>query len=237
MIRKAFIKLKRITGKRTTRLAFGIAGLVVLLIINICIYFSEALTGKNELFVVIDAGHGGNDPGKISAGGIKEKDVNLAIAIKLKGELEKRGVKVVLTRGSDVCLAKPGATNKKTADMHERVDIINESGCSLLISIHQNSFTDASVRGAQVFYYGESDDSKRLANILQQELVSGLDPSNHRKAKTGNDYYILRRTSCPGVIIECGFLSCPEEAALLIDDKYQEKLVRAVSDAIEKYNK
>lgn len=199
----------------------------------------KAYKGNKEetsKIIVIDAGHGGTDPGKISREGILEKDINLQIANKLKAELEVRGYSVYMTRTEDRCLAESTATNKKRSDMNKRVEIINNSGADYLISIHQNSYSDPSVKGAQVFYYGMSEEGEGLANAIQNNMKE-IDNENTRKIKAGNDYFILRRSSCPGVIVECGFLSSPEETARLIDETYQQKLADAIADAVDEVSK
>ncbi len=185
----------------------------------------------DSLVVVIDAGHGGNDPGKVSKDGILEKDVNLQIAFCVEKELEARGVKTVMLRTTDDNLATAGATNKKNSDMKNRVALINDSSPDFLISIHQNSFTDPMVRGPQVFYHGSSEASEEFALKLQERL-NVINPKYAREAKEGNDYYLLNKAICPGVILECGFLSCPEETALLTSEQYQQKIASAIADAI-----
>lgn len=224
--------LKRLFGRRTVRVVFGFAAFLILVIINCFLYFSEAVKPDDELLVVIDPGHGGLDPGKVGVSDVKEKDVNLAISMKLRDKLEAEGIKVVMTRENDESLATPGATNKKTSDMNNRIEIINGVDADCLISIHQNSYTDGSVKGAQVFYHGTSKESRELAETLQKYLISEVDPENHREAKQGNDYFILRRSICPGVIIECGFLSCPSETAKLIDEAYQNKIADAITKSV-----
>lgn len=186
----------------------------------------------NNLDVVIDPGHGGNDPGKVSADGTLEKDLNLEISYILKEELESRGISVLMLRDEDKNLATEGATNIKSSDMKNRVGMINASKGVIFVSVHQNSFTDSSVRGAQVFYHDSSEESEAFAKILQEKL-NEIDPHHAREAKAGNDYYILNKTVCPGVILECGFLSCPQEAALLVSEQYQQKIASAIADAIE----
>lgn len=225
-------------GERIIKIVCGFLFFGVIIAMNFAENFSHAVSGTNdEVVVVVDAGHGGNDPGKVSSSGIYEKDINLSIAIKVKKELEKKGMKVVLTRDQDTNLATPGATNKKTSDMKNRVELINGAKADCMISIHQNSYTDPGVKGAQVFYFGSSKQSKELAEALQANIVSYVDEDNTRSAKEGNDYYILRKSVCTGVIIECGFLSCPEETAKLIDDKYQDKLAVAIAKTIAEYYK
>ena len=186
---------------------------------------------KETILVVIDPGHGGNDPGKVSGDGVLEKDVNLEISFTLKEELEVRGVNVVMLRETDTNLTTQGATNKKSSDMKNRVAIINESNPDVLVSIHQNSYTDPSVRGPQVFYHSVSSESEIFAKHLQDKLKS-INPEYAREAKSGDDYYILNKSICPGVIVECGFLSCPEETALLTSKVYQKKIASAIADAI-----
>ena len=162
----------------------------------------------------------------------KEKDVNLQIALCLKAQLQARGVKVILTREGDVCLATDGATNKKVSDMHNRVSLINASGADYMISIHQNSYPEAEISGPQVFYYGSSEMSKKLAEAIQAQLIVDLQPPKEREIKTGNDLYILKNSQCPGVIVECGFLSNPTECENLQNPQYQQAVAAAIARAI-----
>ncbi len=192
---------------------------------------SPHIAAEASVLVVIDPGHGGNDPGKVSRDGILEKDVNLQISLCLQQELEARGVEALLLRTTDDNLATAGATNKKNSDMKNRVAKINDCNPDFLISIHQNSFTDPKVRGPQVFYHGSSEASEDFALRLQ-EMLNAINPQYAREAKEGNDYYLLNKSICPGVIIECGFLSCPEETALLTSQQYQQKIASAIADAI-----
>lgn len=185
--------------------------------------------------VVIDPGHGADDPGKVGVSGMNEKDLNLEIALKLKDYLSEQGIDVVMTREEDISLAEEGAQSVKVSDLKKRVEIIEEAEADLAVSIHQNSYTDSAISGAQVFYYGDSAQGKRLAEALQQSLINNLDPSNTRAAKANESYYILKKTSIPTVIVECGFLSNPAEEALLADAEYQEKIVIAICDGIAAY--
>lgn len=185
-----------------------------------------------EKKVVLDAGHGGRDPGKIGAGEIQEKDVNLKIAKKLKGKLEERGIQAVLTREKDETLAPEGSADRQVEDIKKRVERIDGENALLAVSIHQNSYQDPEVRGAQVFYYQHSTKGKEAAAILQEALIR-MDPEHPREAKANGTYYLLRRTSTPTVIVECGFLSNPEEAKLLASEEYQEKIAEAVAEGIE----
>ena len=189
---------------------------------------------KARYCICIDSGHGGNDPGKIGVAGTKEKEVNLAIALKLKKSLEKQNIRVVMTRTDDRNLADANATNEKTSDKN-RVAKMDSEQPDAVISIHQNSYTDSSAKGAQVFYYSESKEGKVLAEILQKSLIEHADPENHRMAKANTSYYILKNTAAPTVIVECGFLSNPEEETLLNTAQYQDKLVDALQKGICEY--
>ena len=180
--------------------------------------------------IVLDAGHGGWDPGKTGTDGANEKELNLAVVGKLAEYLEQGGAEVILTRESDDALGEG-----KRTDMAERRRIANESGADILVSIHQNAFPSAKVRGAQVFYHNSSGEGKVLAECVQESLRHRVDGSNNRQAKENKDYYILRTTEIPAVIVECGFLSNAEEEKLLNDATYQEKLAWAIYCGILDY--
>ncbi len=196
--------------------------------------FSDKENGADTV-IVIDAGHGGVDPGKVGENGTLEKDVNLSIARKLRTRLEQNGFRVVMTRENDDGLYSENAPNKKREDMEARVRIISEANPAFVVSIHQNSFPDVSCKGAQLFYYKDSEDSKKLAEVLQKKLAEVLQDGNTRQAKANSDYYLLRKTACPAVIAECGFLSNAAEEALLAGDEYQEKVAEALCLGILQY--
>lgn len=185
--------------------------------------------------VVIDSGHGGNDPGKIGVDGSLEKDLNLTIARKLKYYLETSGVQVIMTRDSDTGLYKETDSHKKTADLKARCQLINDTAPALTISIHQNSYHEESVSGGQVFYYRSSEKGKRLAELLQKRFDYVLGEKNRRLAKPNGNYYLLLHVKCPIVIVECGFLSNRREAALLGDKEYQDKLAWTIHLGILEY--
>jgi len=201
---------------------------------------SNQLLGKNEIGhegfrVIIDAGHGGNDPGKVTPGGISEKDINLEIAKKLKMFLEAQDVFVIMTRETDQGLYTPGASNKKVEDMKNRLVLIESANADLAVSIHQNSYNQEAIHGAQVFYYTNSKAGKKLAETIQARLISGVDPGNTREAKANDSYYLLKKTTIPLAIIECGFLTNKAEAKKLSDPYYQEKLAWSIHIAIMQY--
>lgn len=191
--------------------------------------------GKEKPCVVIDAGHGGIDPGKVGVDGSLEKDINLKIAKKLAMFLAAADVDVVLTREDDAGLYDENVSNKKVQDMKNRVALIEEKKPALTVSIHQNSYHEEYVHGAQVFYYQGSEESREIAERMQQALVEQLDPDNARQAKANNSYYLLKKTSSPIVIVECGFLSNYEEAQKLSSEVYQEKTAWALHLAILNY--
>lgn len=190
---------------------------------------------KEPVCIVVDAGHGGTDPGKIGINGALEKDINLSLALKLRDVLEKKDIEVVLTRDSDTALHSENATNKKAEDMQNRCALITDANPIFTISLHQNSYTTEDVKGAQVFYYEQSEDGKKLAEYIQSSLIEQVDPENNRTVKANQSYYLLKKTPTPTVIVECGFLSNPVEAELLLTDAYQEKLVHAISKGIMDY--
>lgn len=183
--------------------------------------------------VVIDAGHGGSDPGKIGVSGALEKDINLEIAKRIKILLEEKGISVFMTRETDEMLCEEALeNNRKRADMAKRVELINEISPDMVISIHQNSYTDPEVSGAQVFYYSESEEGARMAAMMQKALTE-IDNENTRKEKANDNYYLLKRTKAPTIIVECGFLSNPKEAAKLVEKEYQDMISNAIVKGIE----
>lgn len=189
---------------------------------------SVKTTEKTGCCIVLDAGHGGSDPGKVGNKDILEKDINLSIVYKLKPLFENKGFKVVLTRTDDKPLADENAPNMKIEDMRNRVALITETMPVMTISIHQNSFPDASISGPQVFFYDQSPEGEAIAATLQNTLNTIMDPPKPRMSKSNDDYYILKKTPTPTVIVECGFLSNEKEASDLTTDSYQEKLARAI---------
>lgn len=190
---------------------------------------------KEKKVIVIDPGHGGFDPGKVGVNEVLEKDINLKISLLLKDVLESEGYEVLMTRTEDCGLYSSTDSNKKRVDMQKRVEIINSSNAVLAVSIHQNSFEQESSKGAQVFYHQESEKGKILGETLQETIKSVIADGNHRVAKSNDSYYMLRKTQCPLVIVECGFLSNQAEAKLLTEDEYQKKMAGAIRDGIKKY--
>ena len=183
--------------------------------------------------ILVDAGHGGSDPGMIGVGGLEEKGINLSISLLLRDTLEKSGYSVIMTREEDKGLYDSSAANKKAQDMQRRIAMIREH--MLSVSIHQNSYHDAGVHGPQVFYYESSVEGKKLAEAVQSSLNDLLEVDRPRKVKGNTSYYLLKRSSGTLVIVECGFLTNPEEAQKLQTKEYQEKVAAAVSEGIRTY--
>lgn len=188
--------------------------------------------------VVIDAGHGGEDGGAVSVSGAIESQINLAIALRLDQILGLYGVNTVLLRDSDVSLHDPDAQTlreKKVSDLHNRVAAIQTLEDPILISIHQNTYTSSRYHGAQVFY-ANGELSLPFAQVTQTVLKQALDPSNERQpTRIPESVYLMNHISCRAILVECGFLSNPQEDALLQSSGYQTKLAAALAGAYLSY--
>lgn len=178
-----------------------------------------ALLGR---VIVVDAGHGGFDPGAIGVGGVMEKDVNLAISRRVADLLRQVGANVVETRTADTALA-----DTKTADIHRRVEIAEEAGAELFITVQANSIADGRWRGAQVFFANGSEQGEGLAITIQESLAAVL-KNTDRKAKPIDNIYVVNSLAIPSVVVECGFLSNADEEALLADAHYQQLAAYAI---------
>ena len=186
----------------------------------------ETFKISGDALIILDAGHGGLDSGKIGINDQEEKDINLKIALKIKKLLEEQGISVMMTRSADERLSET-----QTEDLKARTEIMNRSNAALAVSIHQNSFRDSSVSGAQVFYYPDSDEGRKAADAIQEEL-NDMQPDNRKEVKANDTYYILKNTEIPVVIVECGFLSNYTEAEKLADDSYQSVVAGAADRGI-----
>ncbi|MCI8778319.1 MAG: N-acetylmuramoyl-L-alanine amidase CwlD [Bacilli bacterium] len=182
--------------------------------------------------IYIDPGHGGLDPGAIYMN-IKEAPINLEISEKLEEALTKKGAIVYMTRYGDYDLSLPNASNHKRSDLNQRIKLINESNCSLFLSIHLNADISESWYGAQVFYDDINSENAILAEFLQNEFSKSL--KSKRKIKEISDLYLYRKVEKPGVLVEVGFLSNANERYLLRQDSYQEKLVDTIVTGVINY--
>ena len=189
--------------------------------------------------VILDPGHGGLDGGAVGINGVVEKDVNLSIALELRALLEAAGYSVVMTREEDVSIHDQTAktvAEKKRSDLKNRLKLTEDYPDSIFISIHQNRFSESKYSGAQMFYGKNHPESKVLAEILQQSIVSLLQEGNTRQVKpAGKELYLLYHSDRPTVLAECGFLSNPQEEALLNTEEYRRKMAFAIFSAVLKY--
>lgn len=198
--------------------------------------FSETKAIPRNACIIIDPGHGGVDGGATSCSGIPESQYNLEISLRLKDLLHLLGFETKLIRESDVSVYTKGETiaQKKISDLKERVRIANETQNAVLLSIHQNYFSDPRYNGAQVFY-GSAENSQPLAKQLQTFLSTALDPNNRRKAKKSSGVYLMDHANCTSVLIECGFLSNPAEEAMLRTSAYQKKLCAVIGTTVHSF--
>ncbi|MCL2349928.1 MAG: N-acetylmuramoyl-L-alanine amidase [Defluviitaleaceae bacterium] len=177
----------------------------------------------HQKIIVIDAGHGGWDPGKVSSENHEEKHINLAITEALQMHLEQAGAVVFLTRAEDAALG-----DTKRTDLRARTNMPSDMHADLFISIHQNAFPKSTVRGAQAFFYEGSAEGEKLAKAIQAHIKGYLDTENRMEAKGSTSYFILKETTAPAVLVECGFLTNHDEAARLADEIYQQKVAWAI---------
>ena len=214
--------------------------LILLGILSVFLFGEKTIPAMNEekfvykrKCIIIDAGHGGVDGGATSCTGVLESQLNLQIALRLEDLLHLVGVDTAMIRREDVSVYTEGESiaAKKVSDLKERVRIVNSTNNAVLISIHQNTFSDPRYSGAQVFY-APSEGSQKLARAMQQALVESLNPESNRKAKKGSSIYLLEKIKNTGVLVECGFLSNPEEEKKLRTDAYQLKLCAVIASVL-----
>ena len=196
--------------------------------------YSKRIQKKN--YVVIDAGHGGVDGGAVSCTGVYESHINLQIALKLEDLMHLLGVRTVMIRDTDRSVYTSGNTiaAQKVSDIRERLRIVNNTPNALYISIHQNNFNDPKYSGAQVFSNAQAS-SKEISERMQTALRNYLNPNNKRQVKQASSVYMMEHINCTGLLIECGFLSNPEEEALLRDENYQKDLSCVIAATITEY--
>lgn len=199
---------------------------------------ASADVSESEFIVVIDAGHGGEDSGAV-ANSLLEKDINLDIALKLRDMLKASGITVKMIRESDISIydTSSGTVHeKKVSDLKNRVEIVNENKNNILVSIHQNKFEESQYSGAQMFYSTNNEKSQILAESIRQSVTGLIQQDNKRELKEGGkDIYLLDKATVPSVIVECGFLSNPDEAKNLSDENYRNKMAFAIYCGILEY--
>lgn len=197
---------------------------------------SESIPLEGRHCIIIDAGHGGVDGGATSCTGVLESNINLEISLRLDDLLHLLGYDTSMIRTTDISVYTEGETIavKKVSDLKQRVKLINEAENALLISIHQNHFSDSRYSGAQVFY-PQTDGSEELARLMQSTFVSTVNPGSNRQVKKASGVYLMEHISCTGVLVECGFLSNPEEEAKLRSPEYQKELCCVIASTVGNY--
>ncbi len=224
--------------------------LVIIISITLPLFFKYISLQNQDMYasaenteksiIVIDAGHGGEDCGAIGANNIYEKDLNMAISMKLGDYLRAAGYDVIYTRTED-CLLYTEEQNikgmRKIYDLKNRVEIANSFSNALFISIHMNSFGSTDCSGLQVYYSTQIENAKTAATKIQESVISRLQPQNRRSIKKGDDIYILENATVPAILIECGFISNPEECKKLSEKEYQKELSFAILCGIIEYDK
>ena len=235
-----FMKYKRLVRRAAENFLFSLLIIVASVLLA---HFSPSLApagstpgGEERVVlpvVVIDAGHGGADCGAVGIGGVLEMDLNLRLALLLAEEFRDAGYETELTRSEDVVLSDGEEhRTKKEGDLLARVKAAGKAG--LFLSLHLNKFPQSRYRGAQV-YFAPSEGSRELADAIQSQLRGTLQTYNNREIKDGSSLFLLQRIACPAVLIECGFLSNPEDVAALTDEKYLADLAREIFFAVDGY--
>ena len=226
-------------GVRTRTLVFMITAVVYA---AVYLTMQHSLSVKTAAYltqtpvIVVDAGHGGEDGGAVSAGGVRESGINLEVALRTEQVLALCGMKPVMIRSDDRSVYTEGETvsSRKVSDLKQRAAFVNSHLPAILVSIHQNHFEQPRYDGAQVFY-AAAEGSRELAALAQTALRQALDPDNRREIKPAETVYLLEQANCPGILVECGFLSNPQEALHLQEPGYQTKIACAIGSALAQY--
>lgn len=211
---------------------------IICLCFLICISGVQIVHGKISQFellgkvIYLDAGHGGIDSGAMYKD-VYEKDINLEITLKLRDALMEKGAIVYMTRDGDYDLSVPNTINRKRSDLSRRGNIINRSKCDLFLSIHLNAETSSTWHGPQIFYNDNNKKNLSIAKLYQANLNKGL--NGNREYKLNNDLYLQKRVKVPGILVEVGFLSNPNERYLLQQDNYQQKVVSILLNSTIQY--
>lgn len=197
---------------------------------------AQMIPVERSCTIIIDAGHGGVDGGATSCTGVLESQFNLEIAMRLNDLFHLLGYETIMVRTSDISVYTEGGTiaTKKVSDLKNRVALVNKTNNAILVSIHQNTFSDSQYSGAQVFY-GTKGESRELADLLQASFSQTLNPGSKRATKKADGIYLMEHINCTGVLIECGFLSNPEEEAKLRSTEYQLQLCSVIAATMSNY--
>ena len=197
---------------------------------------AQMIPVERQQTVIIDPGHGGVDGGATSCTGVPESKLNLDISLRLRDLFHLLGYRTAMIRTEDVSIHKSGETiaAKKISDLRNRVQIVNETDNAILVSIHQNTFSDQRYSGPQVFY-GPEGEGESLAKLLQKSLTDALAPGSNRSAKKADGIYLMQHIDCTGVLVECGFLSNPEEEGKLRNSSYQCSLSCVIASTVANF--
>lgn len=222
---------------------FPIYGLILTALITLALVGSHAVSVmtanapvERTHMIIIDAGHGGVDGGASSCTGVLESNINLQIALKLESLLNLIGFQTKMIRTTDESVYTEGESiaAKKVSDLKNRVNLVNSTPNAVLLSIHQNHFSDSKYHGAQVFY-PSTENSDELAKMMQSAFIDNLNPGSNRRAKKASGVYLMQNIQCTGILIECGFLSNPEEEAMLRSDAYQKKICAVITTTLSSF--
>lgn len=197
---------------------------------------SQNPINNDRVTIIIDAGHGGIDTGATSYTGRMESDINLEISLKLRDLFNLLGYKTKMIRTTDISVFTEGTTiaAKKISDLKNRVQIVNSTNNAILVSIHQNYFAQKKYKGAQIFY-NRAGESEKLAKLLQSNIVATINPGSNRLAKKANNVYLMENIHTTGILVECGFLSNPQEEHMLLDARYQKQLCCVIAATISTF--
>jgi len=228
-------------NKKTLRFAASMAA--VFAVLAVCARVTDSALPasadtSDKPVIVLDAGHGGLDSGAVGKNGTLEKDVNLSVVKRLQQLLELSGFRTVLTRSEDISVYDAGVEgirNQKLSDMDNRLELIQSYPDSIFLCIHQNNFTDPAYFGGQMFYNNNNPGNRTLAQLMQNRFAQ-LQPGNDREIKlTGDELYLLKSNKNPSLMIECGFLSNPDEEAKLSTTEYQQQLAFTIYSGLLDY--
>lgn len=220
-------------------------GYILILSLTVCVItftnrtvtvLSEESLPQREYTIVIDPGHGGEDGGAVSLSGKPESGYNLQISLRLRDLLALMGYDIIMTREADISIYTKGETlaQKKASDLKERLRIVNDTDNAILLSIHQNYFSDSRYSGAQIFY-ADTPCSQQLASRMQAMFISTVNPGSNRQEKRASGIYLMEHIQTTGVLIECGFLSSPQEEAMLADPAYQKKICCIIATSVDTF--
>ena len=200
---------------------------------------TTSIENQNELTLILDAGHGGLDGGCSTSDGKVEKNINLNITLSVRDLSKLFGYNVETTRDTDKSIHDKGVAgikNQKISDMENRLEMFNKYTNSICVSIHQNTFSDSKFSGAQMFYSDKNEASEQFATLMQQQFVDNLQPDNQREIKLcGKELYLCYYCNNPAIMVECGFLSNPDEAQKLTSQDYQKKVALTIFTGINKF--